>query len=299
VLIYVMGRGHSGSTLLDSVLSADPDVEGVGEIVAAMGRYDKSCSCGESIGDCPFWVAVRAEAERVSDSSWADLVAVNQRQARVQRFPATLAASARSSAVRRQWELLVAPLQAVRSVAGVPVVVDSSKEATRALFFSRFVPGVVIVHLVRDPSDVVASDLHRIRNGTFRFQRRQIPTGGHELPFLILSAVGWLVTNGLCELVARRGSAPVVSVRYEELCDDPVAVIHAVAAAAGRSFDVGPKRVAAGGPLSFGHKIGGNAIRLDGPVTVARASSHKRAITGRQMRIVRLITKPLRGRYGY
>jgi len=294
-----MGRGHSGSTLLDSVLSADPTVQGVGELVSGMGRYEVPCSCGETIGGCPFWTRVRAEAERESGASWAEIVEVNRAQARVPRFPATLIETHRTPGWLRRRTLLVAPLRAIRTVGGVETVVDSSKEVTRALFFGRFVADVVLVHLRRDPVDVAASDLHRIRNGTFRFHRRQIPTGGHQLPFLVLSSVGWLVTNLLCEVVARRTDVPVVLVRYEDLCDDPAAVVTAVATAAGRDLAEGANRVAVGGALSFGHMIGGNAVRLDGPTRVTGSSSTKRPITARQARLVRAITAPLRGRYGY
>lgn len=42
-----MGRGHSGSTVLDTILGNSYEIESVGEFVAGCVSYNRSCSCGK------------------------------------------------------------------------------------------------------------------------------------------------------------------------------------------------------------------------------------------------------------
>lgn len=57
--IYILGFGHSGSTLLDIMLSNHPNVIGVGEIYK-LHRYgwianeDRRCACGVLHYKCLF-----------------------------------------------------------------------------------------------------------------------------------------------------------------------------------------------------------------------------------------------------
>ena len=61
MLLYIMSRPHSGSTILDILIGNSASVQGVGQLVSDMGKLDNPCACGASIRDCPFWQAVRAE----------------------------------------------------------------------------------------------------------------------------------------------------------------------------------------------------------------------------------------------
>jgi len=56
-LIYILGLGHSGSTLLDFILGSHSKFESVGEI-KNFGEYvkdNKLCYCGEKISSCEYW----------------------------------------------------------------------------------------------------------------------------------------------------------------------------------------------------------------------------------------------------
>jgi hypothetical protein len=61
-IIYIMGSGHSGSTLLDIILGNHPDVVSVGELTYLVRDAwidNKRCACGTTGNECPFWSAVR------------------------------------------------------------------------------------------------------------------------------------------------------------------------------------------------------------------------------------------------
>src|SRR5262245_53099489 len=62
--LYIMGRGHSGSTILDILLGNSRQIESVGELLAGLSRADhEMCCCGETMPDCAFWREVRSRVE--------------------------------------------------------------------------------------------------------------------------------------------------------------------------------------------------------------------------------------------
>lgn len=61
-VIYILGSGHSGSTILQYLLAGQPNVLGLGEVknlidLEGHGIQNASgfCSCGSSIEDCRIW----------------------------------------------------------------------------------------------------------------------------------------------------------------------------------------------------------------------------------------------------
>ena len=68
-VIYIMGAGRSGSTVLDTVLGNHPDIVSVGEL-ANLHRFGwtngEYCACGLRGNTCGFWSAVRGQWEDIS-----------------------------------------------------------------------------------------------------------------------------------------------------------------------------------------------------------------------------------------
>ena len=81
-IIFIASLSHSGSTLLDLMLNAHPEVVSVGE-VKQLSRYARStrargrrarCTCGaHSLGACPFWSLVGAISESRTGQSLNEL----------------------------------------------------------------------------------------------------------------------------------------------------------------------------------------------------------------------------------
>lgn len=69
-LIYILGAGHSGSTLLDHLLSSHEQIESGGELykylpyvsdTLGVRPYDnRFCGCGDHINGCSYWAKVKA-----------------------------------------------------------------------------------------------------------------------------------------------------------------------------------------------------------------------------------------------
>jgi hypothetical protein len=70
-LLLIRGKGHSGTTILDLVLSCHSRVAGIGEgmrvlrgntpanqgpaLVRGAQRLSRLCSCGQTVANCPVW----------------------------------------------------------------------------------------------------------------------------------------------------------------------------------------------------------------------------------------------------
>src|SRR3954453_2028087 len=85
--LYIMGRGHSGSTILDILLGAGAAIESVGEVVSGLEYYHRRvrCACGPLMRECPFWAEVRRHFE-AEGFDWFELARLSKRQTDVRRW---------------------------------------------------------------------------------------------------------------------------------------------------------------------------------------------------------------------
>ena len=134
-VLYIVGLGRSGSTLVDILLDAHSGIQSLGG-VRRLNHYaaNRPCPCGApDFGACPFWSRVDAELER-----------------RIGRSLTSVDVHARDH--RRFAEHNRAVFEAAARVAGVDVVVDNSKSVGR-LRRLMAVDGLEVlpIHVARDP----------------------------------------------------------------------------------------------------------------------------------------------------
>ncbi|HUU24982.1 MAG TPA: hypothetical protein VMW68_05395 [Methyloceanibacter sp.] len=167
-LVYIGGYGWSGSTLLEMLMTIDPDVVGCGETVGALRPWniDRRCSCGRGPHECPVWGPLLAAME--SRAGW-------------------------------RHEELDAGLRRIVSP-GHSMMVDSSNtawgEALSPFRLRRaFAEDFQLVHLVRDPRAVCWS----ITKDEIKRADRE---GGRAkiLRRCFVGATGWITANLACEL---------------------------------------------------------------------------------------------------
>jgi hypothetical protein len=301
--VYVMGRSHSGSTILDILLGGGASIESVGEVVSGLERYDHGevCSCGALMRTCPFWQQVRAGLE-ADGHDWGELIRLSRWQTDIARWP-SLWLQLQGKAERRKLAAITASLyRAVTRVSGKPHMLDSNKEPTRGLFLLRYLPDVRIIHLVRDPWTTQRSHYWRLRDGVgFHFRRKKLGKGRRWAPLLLpFSALTWTVGNVACELTRRVAPERVARLRYEDLRDDPAGAIRRLGQALGIDLDDVAARLEAGEPFVIGHNVGGNHVRQSGTVRFDPGADRAHAPLPAWARLATLlICGPLMPRYGY
>jgi len=301
-LLYIIGRGHSGSTMLDAMLGNADQIESVGELVSGMGRYDALCSCGEAFGNCPFWAEVRQRFEENAGVSWNEAVRASRGQAHIKRFPSTLFAPAHAQWVRRLkgFSEYIAGAISRSGTAKKEMVVDSSKEITRALFLLRFVPGSRIIHLVRHPEKVLQSNYYRLKKGSgFKFLRMHFMPRAWFGPFLLASATSWVIGNLLSEVVRKFGRDRFLRVRYEDLISSPIEELDRIEKFIGVSLNDVKRKVREKAAFEVGHNIGGNYMRMQGSFVLDPKKASRGGLPERYVFMVNAICWPLFLAYGY
>ncbi|MGH7857673.1 MAG: sulfotransferase, partial [Candidatus Binatia bacterium] len=163
-VVYVAGKGRSGSTLLDRLLGGIDGWFSTGELWRLWDwglEQGYRCGCGRCVRDCPTWRQILGVAfERLPDPS--TMVRLRDQVLSWRSAPRLLR---RAGGMRDTWPALEEYVdvqrrlyEAVAAVTESRVVVDSSKWPIEPAVLG-LVPGVrvLVLHLVRDPRAVAHS----------------------------------------------------------------------------------------------------------------------------------------------
>ncbi len=199
-VIYLVGMGRSGSTLLDILLDAHSNVRALGG-VRRLAHYARKhpCPCGaRSFYDCDFWGQVNSELER-----------------RLGRTLETLDVHAKDPEIFRRDNKTL--FEVVSEVAGVEYVTDNSKSVVR-LRRLMAIPDleVIPIHNLRDPRGRAVS-VHK--------RKQQI-----YIPNLTYS-------HRAARLYRLLRNEPHIVVNYEKLAADPQRYLEALMKRLGMEFE--------------------------------------------------------------
>jgi hypothetical protein len=300
-VLFIAGSGRSGSTLLDRLLGQLPGFVAVGEV-----RYIwresltgvRACGCGERFSDCPFWTKVGD----VGFGGWdrLDLEAIIELERSVarQRHLPMLQAPAIwppfERRLRRFTDVMRRLYEAIASVSGAHVVVDSSKDPAYGSLLPH-VSGIAprMVHLVRD-SRAVAYSWAKVTGRN---------AAAEALPLRFappVSALRWLLYNGMTDVLARRACS--VRLRYEDLVEAPAAAMRRLVGFVGENPEIveHSRLDVASFYLSADHTVVGNPMRMTrGAIDVRVDDEWMRSMRRADRTLVGGMTLPLLRRYGY
>ena len=143
-LIYIIGSGRSGSTLLDITIGSQPRCFSSGEICNLVQAYasEDLCACGSKIASCSFWSHVISDWMAKNSLVDGDL----QKYAELERL------YGHSRSLRAWWtgispyrskkyswylRLLGSLLLVVQRRSGAYLITDSSKSPVRLLHLTK------------------------------------------------------------------------------------------------------------------------------------------------------------------
>ena len=299
-LVYIMGRGHSGSTILDTLLGNAEHIESIGELVSGIDRKGEICSCGAKLEECEFWNNVSQVYEKKSNLRWKYSAVLLKQQAHIRRFLKFLTISNSSKEIQLLKKINKNVVESILEVSNKKCVVDSSKEHTRALFLLRFFRETKIIHLVRNPNGILASDLYRLRDGMgFKFLRHKFFDVRFALFLMALSSINWVVGQIIAEILRWLSPERVMRIRYEDLCSEPMQIINSLSQFIGHDLQTVIKNIEAGKQMSIGHNIGGNMMRKAGTFIFNPIAGKSRSLPRFYKILVHLIAWPFMLKYGY
>lgn len=298
--IYIAGRGHSGSTMLDVMLGNAKQIESVGELISGMGRYEGLCSCGEEFQNCSYWSNVRKKFEEAANVPWDEAVQSSVGQSHISQYPFTLFTRSNSLWVMKLKNHSEHIADAIGKTSSKEFIVDSSKEITRALFMMRFVSESKVIHLVRHPKNVLQSNYSRLEKGDgFKFLRKRFTPKKWFGPFLFTSALSWTIGNIMAEVVRLFGKERFLLVRYEDLVNSPEQQFNIIEEFIGVSLDEIKSKVREKQTFAVGHNIGGNQMRMAKSFILDPKKASRIGLPKRYNFMVHVLCFPLMWKYGY
>ena len=290
-VLYILGRGRGGSTILGNVLGELDGFFSAGEVrtlwdpvVVSGGR----CGCGRLARDCVVWSRV-IEGVDPREPARLQREVVRERNllriARRRRFPAL-----------DQFALVMADVyRRLAAVTGARVVVDSSKRPSYAAFL-RCVPGISVryVHLVRDP---------RASAHSWKQRRHASATPGAEVAprGALDSTLRWDLLNLEAEVLrASETPATFTCLRYEDFVAAPRATVARLARLAGGSLSATVFEDAHTVRLGPNHAIAGNPSReKTGSVRIRDSREWIEEQSRLDSFVATAVSAPLLARYGY
>lgn len=302
-LVYIIGEGRSGSTLLAVLLGGLPGYVPIGELRHLWLRgvlENQLCGCGDPFLECRFWANVGESAFGGWSGQQARRMIELQHQVDRLRWLPRLAGmklSARTRGLVDEYATTCGLVYAAAArVSGAHTVIDSSKSVAFGAILTR-IPGVDprVIHLVRDSRAVAYSwQRKRLRpevTGRSQYMETFSP---------LRSSLLWVSNNGATEAL-RVYRLPRTRLAYEALVgdEDPKALDGVRGLLGLSSADIaflrGPQV-----PVGVQHTVAGNPSRfVQTEVTLHRDNEWLEAMTPRDRRIVAAVTFPLLRAYGY
>jgi len=237
-VIFILGTGHCGSTLLDMLLGSHSDIVGVGELdtIRKQLKRGTKCTCGMDIDVCPLWSQQIDEVE-----GWGGMQVYRNKVKTIlnrkkYQYVDTGNKVNKDSFCKNQTDIY----KFVSEKKDAKVIVDSSKNPDRVSLISKcddIKP--IIVHLVRDGRGVLWS-----------YKKKYSRT----MAFIWK----WLAENLKIELIKEQTGATSVFVKYSDLCENPKRELSRVLSVVGLDYEDEMQDFR----RSDHHQVGGNRMRL-------------------------------------
>ena len=288
LLVYIAGYGRSGSTLLDTVLSSHPQLEGVGEIKYLFQEVLDQKQLPA------IWSTVLEEFAAQGEN---DITTANQLTQRVQR-PYSRSSAVERSAYKKLWRIVLDTLH--RELPGV-ILVDSSKTASDAFLRPQLLEEMGyelrMIHLVRAPQAVMFSLGKRGSNRLLEAGKtgeEAILTGGG-----LRALINWTWINlGVWWYYRRRRRIKTYTLRYEDLLTDTARRLAEIADFIG--VDPAPFRgLEEGFEVSPGIGVSGNRMRRASQKITFRRESKGEYSFSLAERIGLRLVRPVRRLFNY
>ena len=251
-VIYIAGMSHSGSTVLNLMLNAHPEIFAVGELIdlnrGAGGNSHPPCPCGApSLLECEFWSRVNDWTQQEQGLALSELDVLNDRKLDDRSAPNAVV------------------FRAISKISGKKFIVNSSKRPARLAYLMQLKGlDVFPIHLIREPNGQISS-LSR-KNGGF-----------------VQHICDYVHIHERIHRIVRSSSHSVVS--YEGLVRDPMGTLSSILEPLGLQFDQAQLSWAE----QRQHTIAGNKLRWQ-PNDLILDERWKESLTPTQQFIIGLGT---------
>lgn len=303
-VLYIIGSGRSGSTILSAILGNHPKIYCGGEIhylVEHGWLKNLYCSCGEKGRECKFWSQVLQEWE-------ANLGSVTlEEYCRLQKLfevPKNISCWQRLWAERKKLspefktytELTQQLFSAIQKLSGKSIILDPSKNPARGFALS-LMPQLEVnfVHWIRDARGVAFSLQKEFeKNEGLGIDRN------YTSQALWRSAFFWNIINLLAEwVIVQNNPNKCIKLCYEDLLTNPNLVLEKIGQLINQDLTSLAEALKDEKILTLEHNIAGNRMRMQKTVKLQPDLEWIDNLPVRKQQLLWLLTGWLASKYGY
>lgn len=252
-IIYIVGCGRSGSTLMGFALGNVTGALDLGEVMDFLRFRGHPNGFDHESNNYQFWDGV---LQNVVSSQQADLDELEKIQMNVGSHSSFLPLLVFGGLYRRKSvaayrEYLKSLYDSIQKRVEAGVVIDSSKYPTHLLHLLRIYPDtrVCVIHLVRDPIKLAGAFKQGVQSKPKSFLQSM-------LYYFVINAFAVLLTRGL-------GKDRYQRVFYEDFVSTPESVLQRVGMAFNWDTQNAISKITNNEPLERGFVFNGNRMRLD------------------------------------
>ncbi len=296
-LIYILGAGHSGSTLIDMILGSNSNVFSVGEL-AFYSHYlekiphkklgtnaDYVCTCGKVAGKCPFWSKVHKDfrnsrpiiKNRGHIDTYKIFLNILNPLEHFIRFNVNIG--------KNKQIFNHVCIEAKKIKPQLSYIVDSSKDPRR------------LYELLNDPlmRDVDLKVIYMVRDAfsylnSFKKDTRNIKGLANRSIFMTIGE--WVGVHTACRVMLRKYNPKFLTIKYLDFASDPFRVISDVY----KFLEIGPTKSVSNILEEINkskyHNLQGNVLRFHKVKSIVPDMSWKTGLTLAEKTIVSLFTFP-------
>lgn len=245
-IVYLVGPGRSGTTILAAILASHPEISWYGELthLANWNEPECTCTCGEAVRECAVWKSRSVE----------EVVGPAMVQARdLERNRAAIGALMNPGHFPPEY--CRSQTQLVQCLGGGErILLDSSKWVGRAIGLSRCHGlDARYIYLVRDARGIVFSFGKAVQ-----YRRGLLSACMYYLAVSVAAqCAAWTRLRGRC-----------VKIKYEDLVSEPDETLSRIGENIGIDMKEVSTKLAAGGEYGADHGVGGNRWLKSGTVTL-------------------------------
>lgn len=271
-ILYLLGAGRSGTTVLATVMNAHPNIHTAGELHQFYDHLlgDKNCSCGKKLDTCVFWQGIYKQYDEDSEVLRLWRETCEEKEAH-RNIPKYLISRTKENTYNQIQSKL---FEAIQKQTGNDYILDSSKYIARYLLLKRnknlHVRGI---YVVRDVRGVIASFKKKV-------QSSRSP----------ISAIFYYLTVNIAGQLVCWLDKGVVKVRYEDFMNDPEGILQQILKKIAPELK-GPVTL----PKEFEmpHIVGGNRMRSNKTIKLSFDEKWKRELSKWQKILYYCLASPI------
>jgi len=246
-IIYLLGAGRSGTTLLSTIINSHPNIKTIGEMHQFFehNSLNKHCSCGEKLKNCESWKPV-IESLGFNELNFKEYDAITKSE---ERHKNTLKLLLGLKHNDKYLKLQNRVFETTQKHTKEEWLLDSSKYISRYLLLKRSnILNVKGIYVVRDVRGVINSFSKKVQT-----PRKPISTIFY-----------YLMINFFGELVYRL-DRNVIKVKYEDFVKDPIIILDKIYS---HVLEVEINNIGIQDEYKMPHIIGGNRMKILKKVTI-------------------------------